>query len=588
MTTSCARSRAPSFTIAWLTWVRAVAGLRNSSAPISSLLSPCPTRASTSRSRWVSTASRSSAARVTIRSAVNWAMRRRVIRGASNASPAATTRMACNSSAGPASLSRKPLAPAWRALKTYTSVSYVVRISTRTCSRPRVRTISLVAWIPSNFGMRMSMSTTSGRVARARSTASAPLAASPTTLMSSSASSSTLNPDRPRTWSSASSTLIGVPPDVEAAAALTPSPRYARRWRSPGTAPVGSLADARSPRHGFGRGQRQPGIDLEPAARPRPGGQLSAQKPTAFAHSDDPTARLGRTAVDSTGRWPRTPGVITRGIQATLVGHPDLQDVGSVVQRDRHPRRPDVADHVGDRLLQDPVGGVVHRARQRRRGRPHLEFDIEAGLARHRRELVDLCQSGLRHPPVARVTKHSEDRPHLVQRLGAGLLDRQQRPARPFRLLVEQVRGDAGLYVDDRDGVGDGVVYLARDPQALGVDPRTRLLLPGPFRLPGTLQRFGRDDPPGADRLAQGSGQDRRRDPEEHPSDGGPRLDVGRGDEPADGQHGDTRAGDHQRPAPVAVGGERVQGDEEPDRSGPVREVDGVVHQAGESGRHEH
>ena len=30
MTTSCARSRAPSFAIAWLTWVRAVAGLRNS------------------------------------------------------------------------------------------------------------------------------------------------------------------------------------------------------------------------------------------------------------------------------------------------------------------------------------------------------------------------------------------------------------------------------------------------------------------------------------------------------------------------------------------------------------------------------
>ena len=66
------------------------------------------------------------------------------------------------------------------------------------------------------------------------------------------------------------------------------------------------------------------------------------------------------------------------------------------------------------------------------------------------------------------------------------------------------------------------------------------------------------------------------------------RLDVGRGDEPAGGQHGDTHAGDHQRPAPVAVRGQRVQGDEEPDPSGPVREVEGVVHQAGESGRDEH
>src|SRR5262249_22523474 len=79
-------------------------------------------------------------------------------RGASNASPAAITRMACSSSAGPASLSRKPLAPACSVSKTYASVSYVVRINTRTCSRPRVLTISLVALIPSNSGMRMSMS----------------------------------------------------------------------------------------------------------------------------------------------------------------------------------------------------------------------------------------------------------------------------------------------------------------------------------------------------------------------------------------------------------------------------------------------
>ena len=42
MTTSWARSRAPSLPIAWLTWVRAVAGLRDRSAPISWLLRPSP------------------------------------------------------------------------------------------------------------------------------------------------------------------------------------------------------------------------------------------------------------------------------------------------------------------------------------------------------------------------------------------------------------------------------------------------------------------------------------------------------------------------------------------------------------------
>lgn len=36
----------------------------------------------------------------------------------------------------------------------------------------------------------------------------------------------------------------------------------------------------------------------------------------------------------------------------------------------------------------------------------------------------------------------------------------------------------------------------------------------------------------------------------------------------------------HQRPAPVAIGGQRVQGDEEPEKSGPVRKVDGEVQQS--------
>ena len=57
-TTSWARSRAPSLTIARLTWVRTVAGLTTSAAAISSLDSPVPTQATISRSRSVSSASR--------------------------------------------------------------------------------------------------------------------------------------------------------------------------------------------------------------------------------------------------------------------------------------------------------------------------------------------------------------------------------------------------------------------------------------------------------------------------------------------------------------------------------------------------
>ena len=51
--------------------------------------------------------------------------------GASSASPRATTRIASTSSGGRTSLSRKPLAPARSAAKTYSSTSWVVRMMIR-------------------------------------------------------------------------------------------------------------------------------------------------------------------------------------------------------------------------------------------------------------------------------------------------------------------------------------------------------------------------------------------------------------------------------------------------------------------------
>ena len=53
MTTSCARSRAPTLVMARLTWVRTVAWLTKSCRAISSLARPLATRAVTSRSRSV-------------------------------------------------------------------------------------------------------------------------------------------------------------------------------------------------------------------------------------------------------------------------------------------------------------------------------------------------------------------------------------------------------------------------------------------------------------------------------------------------------------------------------------------------------
>ena len=77
----------------------------------------------------------------------------------------------------------KPLAPARSAAKTYSSRPNVVSISTRTLP-PSAATIRRVASIPSRCGMRMSSTATSGRLARAASTACSPSAASATTVMS--------------------------------------------------------------------------------------------------------------------------------------------------------------------------------------------------------------------------------------------------------------------------------------------------------------------------------------------------------------------------------------------------------------------
>ncbi len=98
--------------------------------------------------------------------------------GASSASPPATTRMAVSKSSGRVSLSRKPLAPARSAAKTYSSRSKVVKMSARTSVLAVIRR---VASMPSITGIRTSIKMTSGLACRAASTASTPLPASPTT-----------------------------------------------------------------------------------------------------------------------------------------------------------------------------------------------------------------------------------------------------------------------------------------------------------------------------------------------------------------------------------------------------------------------
>ena len=190
----------------WPRWVLTVASEICSTAAISALDRPEPTSASTSRSRAVSSARSGGGPSAEGRCGRKRPIRRRVVEGATTASPLCTLRMACRNSSGCADFSRNPLAPARSAANAYSSRSNVVRMSTR--GRSPAWQISRVAATPSSPGIRTSMTMTSAGQSRASRMAAAPSAASPTTARSDWLPSTMANPARTRSWSSTSSTRI--------------------------------------------------------------------------------------------------------------------------------------------------------------------------------------------------------------------------------------------------------------------------------------------------------------------------------------------------------------------------------------------
>ena len=237
------------------TWVLVVCSAMTRETLISALDMPRAMSVSTSASRGVSRA-RGSPGRGRPPAAgrgrlAKSAISRLVTDGASSASPAATTRTACTSSAAGASFSRNPLAPARSASYTYSSRSNVVSIRTRGAGSPgrSVPSSSRVAWSPSSTGMRTSIRITSGLARRASATASAPSAASPATVMPGWAVSSAPNPSRTIAWSSAIRQLItpAAPPPAASRAPRNrrppPGPRPARR---PAARPVPASRRARA------------------------------------------------------------------------------------------------------------------------------------------------------------------------------------------------------------------------------------------------------------------------------------------------------------------------------------------------------
>ena len=200
--TARVRSFTPSFSKTWMRWVFTVASPMCSVRAISGFDRPSATRRSTSSSRGESAGGAGAEASARTRRTSFAAMD-----GASTVSPAATERIPARISSCGAALSRYPLAPASIAARMWSSVSYVVRTSTRV--RPPSARMRAVAAAPSSTGIRRSISTRSGCSSAASATASAPSTASPTTSMPGSDSSRATIPERTMGWSSATTTRMG-------------------------------------------------------------------------------------------------------------------------------------------------------------------------------------------------------------------------------------------------------------------------------------------------------------------------------------------------------------------------------------------
>src|SRR5690606_35954004 len=197
-----------------------------------------------------------------------------------------------------------PMPPASRTARRYSSSACMVRTRTRV-SFPSAA-IRRVASRPPMPGMERSMTTTSGFSLSTASIASSPVPASPTTTMSSSASRRARSPARRTTWSSARRMRIG----------------------------SGILLRLRS---GYDDG------DLGTGAGPAFDVDASSDVGGAFFHAEEaePAAVLGHRGGDV-----EAPSVVAdHGFdESRPYAHPELDAA-----------RVRVADHVGERLLEDPV-----------------------------------------------------------------------------------------------------------------------------------------------------------------------------------------------------------------------------------------
>ncbi len=358
--------------------------------------------------------------------------------------PSATARTAAAISRGGVSLSRKPAAPAASAAYTYSSTWNVVR--TATCGGCGWARICRVAARPSSTGIRMSISTTSGRSSRAARTPAAPSPASPTTSKPPAASSTVRRPNRTSSSSSTSSTRI------------TSAAPPRRRSRRPAAARPAAGRPACAPAH--------PGRPAR-SRRRRPARSVAAPAPLTTR-----TTQLVRVPLD-VDRAPGRPGRACRRWSAPpgRSGRPPSPTAPSTASPPAGPCRSTAI----------PAARASSTSRSR---------SLEAGLRGQRR--ARSSTSLPRSTPTIWRSSSSACRPADCTCAGE-LLD----PVPVGRGHLDR----AGLQHHEAHPVADGVVHLAGDPGALAQHRLAGHQLPfglGAFGSPAQRgEQVARGSPPG-------------------------------------------------------------------------------------------
>src|ERR1019366_9627508 len=175
-----------------------------------------------------------------------------------------------------------------------------------------------------------------------------------------------------------------------------------------------------------------PGPNPKAAARPRARIELAPKSRCSLAHADQATPAAGTLRRD--------------GLDA-VIDDLDLDLSRAVRDGDLGARGPSMANHVGKRLLDDPIRGKVYAARQAPRLAADLESNVQSRGARLGDDGVELGEAWRRCDRFRFIdlAQEGQRRTDLSQCLVTPLLDCHERGSCLFGVPVEQGGSGTGL-----------------------------------------------------------------------------------------------------------------------------------------------